>query len=117
MFRITFIVEDKNLPKVLHAITGLVLNMEPPQPVTNAVVVKPAKAPAKVEQASTATSIKGRLVEYLGTIKGSRISTVEMRDKWVEYGGAPGSLNGSLLIQLKEENRIRSISRGFYTAL
>lgn len=109
MFRIVFLVEDKNLAKVLHATTGLVLNMEAPQPVVNASVIK-----TEVKQKSTASSIKGRFTEYLSSIKGARVTTTELREKWVELGGMPSSLNGTLLSQLKEEGHVIGIARGQY---
>lgn len=109
MFRIVCFVEDRNLAKVLHATAGLVLNMEPPQPVTNAVLVKP-----QIEQASAATSIKGRFTEYLSTIKGDKINIIDMRKKWVELGGLPSSLNGTLLIQITKEGLLKRVARGHY---
>ena len=40
MFRITFMCEDKHLGPVLRAVTGMAIQMEPPQPVVNATVSK-----------------------------------------------------------------------------
>ena len=114
MFRVVFFVEDNKLSKVLHSVQGLVLNMEPPQPVVNAMVVGTDK---KIKQESAATSIKGKLIEYLGSIKGSRISITDMRKKWAEFGGLPTSLNGSLMTVLVEEKHLKRISRGQYMAI
>ena len=122
MFRIVCFIEDKNLAKVLHAMSGLVLNMEPPQPVINATISKSVKQTPpwkqmdvpEIKQTSVATSIKGRLAEYLDTIKGARVSIADLRTKWVEFGGLPTSLNGSLMTELAKEGHVKRVARGQY---
>ena len=43
MFKLSFMVEDKNLAAALRAVAGLAVNMEPPQPVVNAQLTKTKK--------------------------------------------------------------------------
>lgn len=121
MFRIVCYVEDKHLPKVLHALAGLVLNMDPPQPVTNAVVIKPSKAngalPAIKEASPTGTSFKGQLIDHLATKKGSRLTSQDLRDQFTSAGGNPNSVNGVLINQLIEEKVIKRVGRGLFVAL
>ena len=109
MFKIVCLVEDKHLPKVLHAMAGLVVNMEPPQPVINAVVNK-----GQIVQATTATSFKGQLIEELKKKSGSLISTKAMKDFFISIGANPNSINSTLTNQLIEEKVLKRKDRGLF---
>lgn len=117
MFRIVCFVEDKALPKVLHAVAGLVVNMEPPQPVQNAVIEKVGKV-KQIKQESNATSIKGRLIEWLDGIKGSRITSTDVKNKYTELGGNPNGVNGQLTMDLVKKHKVlKRISRGQFAVI
>lgn len=105
-------VDDKHLPKVLTAMAGLVISMDVPRPVINAVVKN-----GKVAQASSTASFKGRLIEYLGTIKGTTITTTELKAKFAELGANPNSLNGALTSQLLDEKVLKRKSKGVFFTL
>lgn len=108
MFRIVCMVEDKNLHKVLHAVAGLVANMEPPQPVTNALVVK-----GKVREVSQATSKQELFIEQLAKHHGETVTTTNMREMMIATGGHPSSIN-NLLSKLVEEKALKRKSKGIY---
>lgn len=89
MFRMVFIVEDKNLSKVLHALQGLVLNMEPPQPVVNAAVQK-----GKVVQASSGVKTWERLWDEVKKLPAGHVLTSEaFKAEIVKVGGQVTSNN------------------------
>ena len=108
LFRITFMVEDKNLPKVLHALTGLVLNMEPPVPVGNAKVAK-----GKIIQAHPAGSIKERMVQRLGAFPDPHITTEQIKALIKEVGGNAVSY-AYVVAQLKEMKQLKLKKRGLW---
>lgn len=111
MFRVVFMVEDRNLHKVLHALTGLVVNMEPPQPVTNAVVKN-----GKVKEVSSGATKKERFFEGVQALKGSAITTDDLKKVMASVGGAPTSING-IMAQLFKRKIIKRKSMGHYTVL
>lgn len=112
MFRVVFMVEDRNLHKVLHALTGLVVNMEPPQPVTNAVVKN-----GKVKEASSGGTRKERFFEAVkANQKGSELTTDDLRAAMVAAGGMATSLNG-IMAELFKRKIIKRKSMGHYTVL
>lgn len=85
MFRIEAFCDDKNLPRVLHALTGLVHGQPAIQPVANAKVVK-GEVRAKVN---------GNLVElFAAHIKKNKLTTVapsDIKAFAMENGYAAGS--------------------------
>jgi len=80
MFRIETFCEDKNLPRVLHALTGLVHGQPIVQPVAN------AKATKNGVQAKS----NGELVQlFMEHIKSNKISTIfpkDMKEFVVRHG-------------------------------
>lgn len=85
MFRIEAFCDDKNLPRVLHALMGLVHGQPAIQPVANAKVVK-GEVRAKVN---------GNLVElFTAHIKKNKLATVapaDIKAFAMENGYAAGS--------------------------
>ncbi len=105
-------VEDKHLHKVLSALQGLVIKMDVPRPVVNAVHEK-----GQIKQVSTAVSFKGRLIELLKAKSGSLISTTALKDMYIELGANPSSMNSTLLGGLIDEKVLRRKERGLYHIL
>lgn len=112
MFRIVCLVEDKNLHKVLHAVAGLVVNMEPPTPVVNAVIKN-----GKAVQASTASSKKDMLIEQLKPLRGKQVTTGEMKKMFVALGGGESSVNSTLTGHLMDEKVLKRKERGVFLVL
>ena len=114
MFRIVCFVEDKNLGKALTALTGLVLNMEAPQLVVNAVVKK-----GKIEQAAEPTTQWEEVINTLSKSFGSKGKVlaadiyVAMADNGITRG------NYSYIIkQLKKAGYLKlGKTRGTYIVL
>jgi hypothetical protein len=101
-------IEDKNLPKVLYALSGLVLNMEAPQPVVNAVVKK-----GKVEQASSNASLKSRVLETIATMKkGTEMTSAELKGLITKRRGNETSYNHCYMV--KKAKMIKTKSRGVF---
>jgi len=89
MFRIACIVDDKNLPKVLHALSGLVLNMEPPQPVVNAEVKG-----GKVKQASSGIATWERIWDMVHKLpNGSIYTSANLKADIIKAGGVENSFS------------------------
>lgn len=79
-------IEDKQLPKVLYAVTGLVYKMEPPRPVVNAVAKN-----GNLKQASSATSLKDQMFEWASHLKGKQITSKDVKEQVKTFGGAESS--------------------------
>lgn len=110
MFRIAFLVEDKNLAKVLTSLAGLTLNMEPPQPVVNATVQK-----GKVKQVSAEGSITGRVAEAVAKHKFDTINRAEIGKLIVKNGGNVSGV-GTMVAALKKTGQLTDNGeRGVYT--
>lgn len=108
MFRLACVVEDKNLPKVLHALSGLVLNMEVPVPLGNATVTR-----GKVVQAHPSTSFKGRVASKLAAHPTNEISKAEIEAIIKEVGGNIAGYP-SLIQQLRTDKHIKLKRRGLW---
>lgn len=115
MFRLVCFVEDKDLPKVLHAVAGLVTNMEPPQPVAD----QPAKAPkaraATLDGDVGDISLKQGLINALAAFDAPTITLKEMKNWWIEKGGKPTSMNFNLVQSFVKKGLITRLERGVYT--
>lgn len=113
MFRIVCFVEDKHLPKILHAMSGLVLNMEPPQPVVNAVVKK-----GKVETSSMGDSVLARIKNLISSklAKGDEFTSDTLKLMVKDAGGNVAS-TGTYRSRLVEDKTIKLKERGVYTVL
>jgi len=112
MFKIVCMVEDKKLGLALHALAGLVVNMEAPLPVANATVKG-----GVVKQISVGTSFKARLIEDLAKAKGGTVDVQAMKARFKALGGNPNSVNGTLLKELLETKILKRRSRGVYFVL
>ncbi len=98
MFRIACLVEDKNLPKVLHALNGLVLNMEPPVPVANATV----KA-GKVVAVSSASSKHELVANALARHPNQLITSAEIKEIIRQIGGEGTAYNYYVLLMIQQK--------------
>lgn len=117
MFRLVCFVEDKELPKVLHAIAGLVSNMEPPQPVADQDTHKVAKPRATPSSNGVIgeISLKQGLINTISSYGAPFITTQDMRNWWVENGGKPTSMNSNLIQALVRRGLLTQSERGVYT--
>jgi hypothetical protein len=110
-------IEDKNLAKVLTALDGLVLNMEPPRPVSGA-TVKQGQVKATSENPGIrrpqANSRQSRLILWLKENPGEEISLAEMAAKLVELGGQASTMNG-LINKLIKDGIVKRKHPGVYT--
>lgn len=112
LFRIAFFVEGKHLEKVLSAVSGVALNMEAPQPVVNATVQK-----GRVTQASSAVSMKGRLIEVIKqTGKGKTFTTTQLKEAITGLGGTGTSFN-HFAVELIKAKVLKRKGRGEFTIL
>lgn len=111
MFRVAFMVEDKNLAKVLTNLAGLTLNMEPPQPVINATVQK-----GKVKETSPeGGNVTGCIRDLLkGLTKGTEISRIRLMELVKLNGGDPNSAS-YVATKMKDEGILTQAKRGMYT--
>ena len=90
MFRLAFFVEDKNLAKVLVAVQGLALNMEVPQPVVNATVVKGKVAAVREGGYSLINEVLASLSKLK---KGTVINSALLKEAIIKGGGQTNSFN------------------------
>jgi hypothetical protein len=110
LFKLSFLVEDKNLPKVLHAVAGYALNMETPQPVGNTVVKK-----GKVKAKANGTSMPDLIAHELQVeMPDSSVTSSHLKKLLVKAGGAETSYN-YLIKALVKRRVISSTSRGMYS--
>ena len=107
MFKLTCYVDDKKLGPALHALTGLVLNMEAPMPVANAVAKN-----GKVEQTGS-QFIWERVASKLNEKSGRLISSAEIREIALAEGSS--TIIGTLVGKLTEEGILKRKSRGLYS--
>lgn len=119
MFRIPeFFVEDKDLPKVLHALTGVALNMGAPQAVTNA-VVKSGKVKAKKPEGEGSNG--ERVVAELKKLQlkaGDILRSEQIHDA-IKAIGVKETNFSPVMHHLKNEAKFLKITdrRGVYTIL
>lgn len=114
MFRLAFFVEDKNLAKVLVAVQGLALNMEVPQPVVNATVVK-----GKIVQAGPHLNQWEQVWDVLRprVEGGSKIHSTQVRKILEDLNISKNNLT-SIITQLAEGKLLkRTAERGVYQIL
>lgn len=90
MFEIRCIVEDKNLPKVMWALDGLVVGMPQTLPVRGAVAAK-SKGRVKVKSDGKGVTIKDRVAQAILATGMTTITSDVMRRFTVEAGGKPAS--------------------------
>jgi hypothetical protein len=113
MFQLIGLVEDKNLPKVLHALDGLVLNLQTP-PVRNAKV-----RGGKVVSTADPGGPMAAVMKFASTAKtGERLHDSALLKVWVDEGGAKGS-KAYFISKLKKAKIIKPVKgeRGMYVKL
>lgn len=108
--------EDKHLAKVLSAVAGLVISMDVPRPVINAVVHK-----GKIKQAVATNGGGGTIItlvrdKILGFAKGTDLPVSQIRTFIKEAGGTSGT-SGYYTNQLKKQKVIKLKQRGTWTVL
>ena len=87
LWKMGFFVEGKHLEKVLIAVSGIALNMDPPQPVVNARVKN-----GGVKQVNGGSSIKEHLIAEIAKLaKGSLYTNDNLRADIVKVGGSESS--------------------------
>lgn len=89
MFRVAFFVDDKHLAQVLHAVTGVALNLET-QPVANAKVAKPEKAAKKVVAKEQGTPTE-RVASAVTKLDAATIDSKKLKEMIVAEGCAADS--------------------------
>lgn len=131
MFRLVCFVEDKNLAKVLHAVSGDVLNMEVPQPVSNGKVVKASngngnghhrddgavkKVERRIVQRPEGSSMREIVITHIKAMpKGTPVPIDFVRKMIVSNGGNPTG-TFALMGYLVREKVIKRLSQGEYCA-
>src|SRR5262245_51522187 len=111
MFRLEIFCEDKNLPRVLHSLTGLIADTPKIQPVAN----------AKMTGGKIKAKVNGNLPElFKAFAKKNKLATVtpaELKTFAVEHGYAETSYSLFLARLVKEKIlRKRSGTKGNRTA-
>jgi len=109
MFRVTFFVEDNKLSKVLHAVQGMVLNMEPPQPVVNATVEK-----GVVKAETNASSYKDMFLKYVEKLPKDTVFTSKNIKQHLTQLGASASAYNHYVKAMKEAKLAKPRSRGHF---
>ena len=105
-------VDGKNLHKFLRASAGLVVKMDVPRPVINAVMEKGA-----VKQVSTASGIKGRVIELVRQFnKGTDLPVSQLRTIIRQAGGVAETA-GYYTQMLKNEKVLKMKTRGLWTVI
>lgn len=102
MFRIVCFVEDKKLAQAMHALAGIVTEMEVPTPVVNATTVK-----GKITATSGGTAIERLTVAIHGS-DATTISSKDINSMFKKIGAVPSSKIVSELVKgkvLKREHR------------
>jgi len=78
-------IDDLKLHKVLQALSGLVISMDPPRPVVNAVVKK-----GKVKQDQPETSMRDRFLQSITKLPLNTVLTSEqIKEIITKIGGQP----------------------------
>ena len=110
-------IEDKNLAKVLTVLAGLVLNMEPPKPVTVKTTARQEGQPKLGRpKGPVRESRKATLVTWLKEQQGKEITRTQLISKLVELGGSELTMNG-MVGQLVQEKVLERKGTGIYLAL
>ena len=103
-------VAGKNLHKLLRASAGLVVKMDVPRPVINAMVEK-----GTLKQVSNAAGIKQKMIELIRQFsKGTEIPTSQIKTLVERAGGSSGG-SGYYTQMLKNEKILKLKQRGLWT--
>lgn len=105
-------VDGKNLHKLLRAGAGLIVKMDLPRPVINAVIDK-----GTVRAATGARGIKEKFTELVRQFaKGTDLPTSQLRNLMKQAGGSEGGI-GYYTQALKNEKVLKLKERGLWTVL
>ena len=105
-------VDGKNLHKLLRASAGLVVKMDVPRPVINAVIDKDG-----IKQVSNAKGVKQRVIELVREFaKGTDIPATQFRTIVERAGGSAGG-SGYYTQMLKEQKILKLKHRGLWTVI
>ena len=109
-----FIVEDKNLPKVLRALAGLVVNLQAPRPVVNAEVIQ-----GKVKQIRTieGSPLVMLVAQKIRESNLTEITSTTIRNFIAEVGGQTGSYSYFIGMLHKMKVLKKSKVRGTYLVI
>lgn len=117
MFKIELLVEDKDLPKVMWALDGLVAEMYPPIPVRGAKTVKVTGTPHRRVKGTGTGTIKNQVDTMLDTdVTSDHVTMKEIMAMTVKAGGAPVSAY-EVAAKLTKEGRLRRTGKGQYQVL
>jgi hypothetical protein len=109
-------VEDKHLAKVLSALAGLVISMEVPRPVINAVVHKGKIKQAVATNGSGDTIISLVKDKVASFAKGTELPVSQIRTIIHDSGGTSGT-SGYYTNQMKIQKIIKLKQRGTWVVL
>src|SRR5882672_508139 len=105
-------VDGKNLSKLLRASAGLVVKMDVPRPVINAVMDK-----GIIKAASNAKGVKEKVIELVREFaKGTDIPATQFRTIVERAGGSSGG-SGYYTQMLKEQKILKLKHRGLWTVI
>src|SRR6267142_2434755 len=105
-------VDGKNLHKLLRASAGLVVKMDVPRPVINAMVEK-----GTLKQVSNAKGVKEKVIELVRQFsKGTDIPSTQFRTIVERAGGSSGGA-GYYTQMLKEQKILKLKHRGLWTVI
>lgn len=124
MFRLTMMVDDKNLSRVLRALSGLVRDMEPPQPVVLADDASRIKMPAmKMEKMVGKKPRKQRKPRAAGGATGAELflrqlsddqfTVDQLRDFLPAIGQSPRSCS-TQIEKMKKSGWVKRIGSGVW---
>jgi hypothetical protein len=109
LWRFEFMVEGKHLERVMESISGVALNMKPPQPVGNAVVKK-----GKVKAESSASSYKDLVLkDFRDLAPNSVFDAIAVKASIAKHGGSESAYNHYIRAILEEKIATRR-SRGTF---
>jgi len=115
MFELKMLVEDKNLPKVMWALDGLVANMSPPVPVRGA-EVKKANGTTQVVATNGGGSIQDRVAHAIANSGLAKITTGQFRQYIVDAGGNPSYI-GTMRKVFADKKILKPEEKGVYKNL
>lgn len=113
LWRFNFFVQGKHLEKVLEALSGVAINMEPPQLVGNAVVEK-VNGQKQVKAELPGTSITAQVTAWASAFAHDMVITSsQIQDTVINLGGSQGG-NSYYTIRLLKAGIIKRRSRGVF---
>ena len=115
MFSWKILIQDKDLPKVMWALDGLIVQSESPVPVRGAEVVKTNNG---IKKAKATVSNGETLIGKLTTkVQNSGMTTINMKDlkrMATEVGAGPTSFH-AMTVRLNALGVLKRLERGVYS--